>query len=185
MSKSLWLKDEDQKGNFSNSKQDTFEANKGHVGVRLQQGVPLLDRDWNESEDIRRYAEVMLRKHYIGSGVPDETGFKIDASDPPGSDFRIAGGRCLVDGVEVVNEPYDASGNPVGFILYTQQQGVAPLGVPAADRTDTVYLDVWIEEVTSIQNEALKNANDVRMQTCAAPTWPCTGSKKHCWMTIW
>ncbi|NIM14325.1 MAG: hypothetical protein GTO45_20005 [Candidatus Aminicenantes bacterium] len=158
MSKSYWLKDENQTGNFSKQKQDTFDPAKAYTGIRLQKGVPLLDRDWNELEDIRRYAEVMLRKHYIGNGVPDENSFKITAVDPPGNDFRIAGGRCLVDGLEVENG--------VDFILYSQQEGVEALSVPSSARTDTVYLDVWIEEVTSIQDEALKNANDVRMQTC-------------------
>ena len=103
MSKSNWLKDEDQKGNFSNDKKDTFDPKKGYVGTRLQQGVPLLDRDWNESEDMRRYGEVMLRKYYIGSGVPDENSFKITAADPAANDFKIAAGRCLVDGFEAVN----------------------------------------------------------------------------------
>ncbi|NIM14323.1 MAG: hypothetical protein GTO45_19995 [Candidatus Aminicenantes bacterium] len=158
MAKSNWMKDEDQKGNFSNDKQDTFDPAKGYTGIRLQKGVPLLDRDWNELEDIRRYAEVMLRRHYIGNGVPDEDSFKITAADPPGNDFRIAGGRCLVDGFEVVNE--------VDAVLYSKQEGVETLSVLSLARTDTVYLDVWIEEVTSVQDEALKNANDVRMQTC-------------------
>jgi hypothetical protein len=45
MSKSTWFKDEDQKGNFSNQKQDTFDPGKGYAGIRLQQGSPLLDRD--------------------------------------------------------------------------------------------------------------------------------------------
>jgi hypothetical protein len=158
MSKSYWLKDEGQTGDFSQQKQDTFDPAKGYTGIRLQKGVPLLDRDWNELEDIRRYAEVMLRKHYIGNGVPDENSFKVTAADPPGNDFRVAGGRCLVDGFEVENR--------VDFILYAQQQGVDTLNVPSAARTDSVYLDVWMEEVKSEQDEALKNANDVRMETC-------------------
>ncbi len=166
MSKSHWLKDEDQKGNFSNERKDTFDQNKGYTGIRLQQGVPLLDRDWNELEDMRRYAEVMLRKYYIGNGVPDENSFKIMAADPPGNDFKIAAGRCLVEGLEAVNAPLDADGNPVDFILYSQQEGAAPLNVPDADRTDTVYLDVWIREVNGAEDESLSNSQDVDMETC-------------------
>jgi hypothetical protein len=161
MSKSYWLNDEAQSGNFSQQKQDSFEPGKAYTGIRLQKGVPLLDRDWNESEDIRRYAEVMLRKYYIGNGVPDENSFKITPTDPPGNDFRIAGGRCLVDGFEVENT--------LDSILYSDQEGVEALSIPSPSplpRTDTVYLDVWIEEVTSMQDETLKNANDVRMETC-------------------
>ena len=44
-------------GNFSNHGIDTFDPDKDYIGIRLQQGVPLLDRDWNELEDIRRAAE--------------------------------------------------------------------------------------------------------------------------------
>jgi hypothetical protein len=166
MSKSYWLKDEDQTGNFSNERQDSFDRLKAYAGVRMQKGVPMLDRDWNELEDIRRYQELMLRRHYIGNGAPDENSFKITAADPPGNDFKIARGRCLVGGMEAVNKPFDDQGGGVGFILYSGQEGVEPLTTSSVDRKDNVYLDVWIEEITSAQDEALNNANDVRMETC-------------------
>ena len=102
MSKSYWMKE--QGGNFSNKQKDTFDPEKRYVGIRLQQGVPLLDRDWNEFEDIRRYEELMLRKWYVGNGSPDN-GFEISAVEPPANDFKIAAGRCIVDGFEAVNEP--------------------------------------------------------------------------------
>ncbi|MHC4704164.1 MAG: hypothetical protein ACYTFQ_26690, partial [Planctomycetota bacterium] len=60
------------KGDFSNNGKDTFDESKQYIGIRLQQGVPLLDRDWNELEDIRRYFERMLRRRYIGDGTPDD-----------------------------------------------------------------------------------------------------------------
>ena len=102
MSKSYWMKK--QEGNFSKKGEDTFDPDKRYVGIRLQQGVPLLDRDWNEFEDIRRYEELMLRKWYVGNGSPDN-GFEISAVEPPANDFKIAAGRCIVDGFDVVNEP--------------------------------------------------------------------------------
>lgn len=156
MSKSYWLTDDEQKGNFSNEKQDTFDPAKGYVGVRLQQGVPLLDRDWNELEDIRRYEDVMLRKHYIGNGSPDN-GFKISVTDTPSNDFKILAGRCIVEGFEVVNNTE---------ILYSQQEGFSALIPPVANRTDTVYLDVWIKEVNKDGDTDLGNPNDVKMETC-------------------
>ena len=39
-------------GDFSRT---TIDRLKHYVSVRLQQGVPLLDADWNEQDDIRRY----------------------------------------------------------------------------------------------------------------------------------
>jgi hypothetical protein len=222
MSKSYWMTE--QTGNFSNDGKDTFDPRKRYVGVRLQQAVPLLDRDWNELEDIRRYEEAMLRKWYIGNGSPDD-GFKISALDPAANDFKIAAGRCLVDGFEAVNEPYfnidikfeedlnkknipdelkdifKTEGYPLSggatvaqeienewtiidkeerFIVrkedetlsvyasykrYLQQEGISELSAPATVRTDTVYLDVWIEEVTGDDDDALNNL-DVGIPTC-------------------
>lgn len=154
MSKSHWMKE--QKGNFSNDGKDTFDPKKRYVGVRLQQGVPLLDRDWNELEDIRRYEEAMLRRWYIGNGSPDD-GFKISAVKPAANDFKISAGRCLVDGFEAVNEK---------DLLYSEQEGVAELTKPTANRVDLVYLDLWIGEITSKEDDDLKNSDDVNVETC-------------------
>ena len=163
MSKSQWLPDDKQTGNFSNDKQDTFEPGKGYVGIRLQQGVPLLDRDWNELEDIRRYAEVMLRRHYVGNGTPDD-GFKIYDIEIADSNynFNIKKGRCLVDGFEVVND------SDITYSQHAEKHDDVPsLTVPDSPRTDIVYLDVWIEEIKSANEEdPLKNPQDVKMETC-------------------
>ena len=64
-------------GDFSRS---TFDRLKHYVGVRLQQGVPLLDADWNELEDIRRYEVQAFLKWFVGDGVPaGNDGFRIAA----------------------------------------------------------------------------------------------------------
>ena len=220
--KSFWM--EKQTGNFTLKGKDTFDPAKRYVGIRLQQGVPLLDRDWNELEDIRRYEEQMLRKWYIGNGTPDD-GFRISAVDPAANDFMISAGRCMVDGFEAVNEPYfsvdvkfegdltntiskelksifESEGYPLSVdvnvtkneekenewvitegeqfivrkedgklniypyhIRYLQQEGISDLSAPDKNRTDTVYLDVWIEEVTSDDDDALKNPEDVNEET--------------------
>jgi hypothetical protein len=62
-------------GNFS---RNTFDKLKHFVGVRLQQGVPLVDADWNELEDIRKYELQAFLKWFVGDGVPeDNDGFRI------------------------------------------------------------------------------------------------------------
>ncbi len=62
-------------GDFS---RDTFDKLKHYVGVRLQQGVPLVDADWNEQEDIRKYELRTFLKWFIGNGVPKgNDGFRI------------------------------------------------------------------------------------------------------------
>ena len=228
MSKSYWLKD--QKGNFSKKGEDTFDPEKRYVGIRLQQGVPLLDRDWNELEDIRRYEEWKLRKWYVGNGTPDD-GFKISAVEQSANDFRIAAGRCIVDGFEAVNEPEgylfsiavrfeeDLNNGNISkelkyvfkkndfqlsdtatirkrkenewviadtekfivkkekeelkiyevakYVLYSKQKekDAADLNSPTG-REDTVYLDVWVKEVTSMEDSDLKNPDVNNIETC-------------------
>ncbi|MFI6324353.1 DUF6519 domain-containing protein [Nonomuraea sp. NPDC050556] len=54
-------------GDFSRT---TFDRMKHYVGVRLQQGVPIVDADWNEQEDIRRYELQAFLKWFVGDGVP-------------------------------------------------------------------------------------------------------------------
>jgi len=162
MSRSNWFGDDDQKGNFSNDKKDTFDPKKRYIGIRLQQGVPLLDRDWNELEDIRRYEEQMLRKWYIGDGISGNNGFKIIALDERGDDFKIHRGACLVDGLLAMNRTGDAN-----FILYSDQtEGEADPENISELAECTVYLDVWIEEVNRDEDHDLANEDDVEMETC-------------------
>jgi|SRR6267142_234634 len=145
-------------GNFSNAGRNTFDPSKQYIGIRLQQGVPLLDRDWNELEDIRRYFERMLRQNYLGQGVPDDSGFQITApSFPAPDDFLIGSGRCLVNGYDLSNT------NP---LLYSQQQGILPL--PPADKDDIlhVYLKPDLIRIDSSQDPDLKNAQDINLETC-------------------
>ena len=92
-------------GNFSNGGVATFDERKRYVGVRLQQGVPLLDRDWNELEDIRRFFEQRLREHYVGEGVPDLDGFEVRAPEfDAENDVLIGAGSCSVAGFDVWSE---------------------------------------------------------------------------------
>lgn len=149
------------KGNFSNQGKHTFDSTKHNIGVRLQQGVPILDRDWNEMEDIRRYFERMLRKWYIGNGVPgDNDGFKIVAPpDGRDNDFLIKAGRCMVNGYDVENEVdtyYSAQVSTNAELLTT----------PNTNRKFLIYLEVWTDTVNSTDDPALKNSQDINMETC-------------------
>lgn len=153
------------KGNFSNKGRDTFDPRKQYIGIRLQQGVPLLDRDWNELEDIRRYFERMLRRHYIGQGVPDDQGFRITApSFRAPNDFVIGAGRCLVNGYDVYNEK---------SILYSEQPGKPSL--PQADQDDNlvVYLQADVVRLDSSDDPGLSNSQDINLETCVRDklTW--------------
>ncbi len=62
-------------GNFS---RDTFDRIKHYVSVRLQQGVPIVDADWNELQDVRKHELETFLKWFVGNGVPlGNDGFAI------------------------------------------------------------------------------------------------------------
>jgi hypothetical protein len=145
---------------FSNGGVDTFDERKQYVGVRLQQGVPLLDRDWNELEDIRRYYERRLRELNIGSGVPDRDGFAIK---PPvvaaDNDVLIAAGSCSVAGLDVRN---------AADVLFSAQGDRKPLPPPSDTRGDTLvlYLEPSVVRIGSSAEPTLGNTQDINMETC-------------------
>lgn len=107
---------------------DRFDPLKAYCNVRLQQGVPLVDADVNELDDIRKFEVRAFLKWFVGDGVPEgNDGFRIAPFTPQGSttpasdDFTIAAGvpqapdgtskidtglghvgRCIVDGLDVI-----------------------------------------------------------------------------------
>lgn len=147
-------------GNFSNGGQDTFDPDRDYVGIRLQQGVPLLDRDWNELEDIRRHYERALRAFYVGSGVPDTAGFAVTPLSPAADhDVLIGVGRCSVNGYDVENRA------PVAF---SEQGDGTLLPAPPDDGplALTLYLEPAVERVDAGFDPRLANAQDVNVETC-------------------
>lgn len=155
-------------GNFS---RETFDQLKHYVGVRLQQGVPLVDADWNELEDIRKYELQAFLKWYVGDGVPaGNNGFRITVIGGVANDFVITGGdgtasgagRCLVDGWDVINESdinYTAQSlfNNTDLASAWGVDVLPALNVPGGLRQDLVYLDVWEREVDSNEDSDLIN----------------------------
>src|SRR5262245_26056792 len=87
-------------GNFS---RNTFELNKNknYVGVRLQQGVPLVDADWNELDDaIRNEIYSGLSQIFPDGARPglDLEIRQVDINPLPPNDLRMLAGAALVGG---------------------------------------------------------------------------------------
>ncbi|MEW6519550.1 MAG: DUF6519 domain-containing protein [Thermodesulfobacteriota bacterium] len=155
-------------GNFS---RNTFDRLKHYVGVRLQQGVPLIDADWNEQEDIRKYELQAFLKWFAGNGVPSgNDGFLIMAAAGTTNNFDIKGGngtalgagRILVEGMDAMLESTMRYSNQPLYNNPTlaARWGVAviaPLTTPIAAREDLVYIDVWEREVDSSEDGNLVN----------------------------
>lgn len=155
---------------------DTFDSLRRYVGVRLQQGVPLVDADWNELEDVRKFELRTFLKWFVGDGVPDgNDGFRIVGTGSA-NDFTIAAGvsgspdglanvgRCLINGLDVIiPTDLDFTDQP----LHVDQPGsaalAAALGVPAiqamttptGDGTVVGYIDVWERLVTPTEDPGL------------------------------
>ncbi|MER7928617.1 DUF6519 domain-containing protein [Streptomyces sp. NPDC096057] len=152
----------------------TFHPLLRYVNVRLQQGVPIVDSDVNELDDVRKFELRAFLKWYVGDGVPEGTNgfqitgglsndFTIGAGAPAGSgstelDTALAHtGRIIVDGLDVmITTDVAFSAQP----LHASQTGssalAAKLGVPVVPALTTpgavttliAYLDVWEHLVT-------------------------------------
>lgn len=142
-------------GNFS---RNTFDPSKTYVAVRLQQGVPLVDADWNELQDVTRNELYDGLGLLLASALP---AFGVQCIPFGPNDFVLNPGTAVVGG-RPVRVP--------SAIRYTTQryanaataaadgiQPVPPLTTPNANRTDAVFLDIFEREVRSSEDPALIN----------------------------
>lgn len=160
---------------------DTFRPLKRFIGCRLQQGVPIVDADWNELEDIRRFELRAFLKWFIGDGIPEGTdGFRVVGKDFA-NDFLISAGtppavvssdpvehalrdigRLLVDGRDIL---LDADLRFRQQPLHVSQPGAAALasalGVPTVPELPglngdvLVYVDVWDRLLTPAEDPSI------------------------------
>ncbi|ESA38308.1 hypothetical protein N836_33300 [Leptolyngbya sp. Heron Island J] len=165
--------------------EDTFNDLSRYVSLRLQQGVPLVDADWNEMEDIRRFELRAFLKWFVGDGIPDglEDSFRIIATGADnnfnisvgGGNEGLNAGRYLVDGLDVfITAGMFVSDIDTSFTnqqLHTSQPGAAqlaeilnvPVITPIPDPPEnpdeivilTVYLDVWERLVMPAEEPSL------------------------------
>lgn len=155
-------------GNFSVDPQQNANTSrqKDYVGVRIEQGVPVLDRDLNLLGDVIAASVREVVDRYLGSGTaPNDNGFAILANGSS-NNFTLTAGSYLVGGLHVTN---------TANRLYTSQPNVAVLTTPpvGVTRPDVVYLDVWLTEVDELEDTSLANDVDVRMRTSVRvrPAW--------------
>ena len=164
----------------------TFDPLKARCNVRLQQAVPIVDADWNELDDIRKFEMRAYLKWHVGDGIPDGSdGFRIDALAASADDFVIRAGvpaaaagtsnfdiglrncgRCIVDGLDVIIQAdinYQAQTLFAGPGLGGAPQ-IQPIPVIAGNVV--VYLDVWERLVTS-QEDPSQVLRGLGTESCA------------------
>lgn len=175
---------------------NNFDPTRGYIGVRLQQGVPIVDRDWNEMEDIRKFELRAFLKWFIGDGVPRGSGAFLIESTGEADNFLISSGEsgsnsgfspqdiglyfvgnCLVDGLDVSiaanmkfkDQPLHVS-QPGASVLSTAL-GVPVISAvslpPAANMMVVVYLDVWERLVKPSDDSANLVLPGLGTESCA------------------
>jgi hypothetical protein len=176
----------------------TFDFLQQYTNVRVQQGVPIVDADLNELDDIRKFEVRSNHKWLVGNGVPeDNDGFQI-IGNGLANDFLISAGlggggvdalgnvgHCFVNGLDVV---IDADINYRNQPLHTSQPGAAALAAllgvpvidempalppPVANETVSVYLDVW-ERLLSPAEEPTLIHPALGIESCARMERRCT-----------
>lgn len=171
----------------------TFDPLRRFVAVRLQQGVPIVDADWNEMDDMRRFDLRAARRWFMGDGAPNGAdAFRLmPRAVPASNDLDIAmgvpvapggtpnlvvglrhAGRFLVDGMEAL---IDADINFRGQELHIAAPGSAALAtlrgvpviaeIPVLSGAVCLYLDVWERLIRSDEMPVLVFA-DLGTESC-------------------
>jgi hypothetical protein len=173
----------------------TFNPLQCYVNVRMQQGVPIVDADLNELDDVRKFELRAYLKWFVGDGIPDgNDGFRIVGAGLA-NDFTISSGlttppaagaapidtalhhvgRIIIDGLDVMiaaDMQFSAQQlheNQPGAAALATRLGVpriTALSAPAANGVVTVYLDVWERLVTPDENPHLI-APGLGVESCA------------------
>lgn len=159
-------------GDFSRSPSEMLAASQqqGYLGLHIEQGVPVLDRDLNLLHDLLAARISSAFARHIGDGLPaGADGFAVKALEAPENigNFSITAGQdgqpgtCLVAGMEVTIR--------TATTYLRQRPAPVALSTPTPPqpnpRRDLVYLDVSVTEVNAAADHDLANPRDVGMQT--------------------
>jgi hypothetical protein len=144
-------------GNFS---RNTYVPQKQYVAVRLEQGVPLVDADWNEGQDLTRN-ELYDGLRAFAPNSALRGGLEVTPAGP--GDLALSPGTAVIDGWPIhLHAPLGYSTQRYATAATAAADGVAavtpvPLTQPGGPRTDIAYLDVFEREVTSLEDPSLVN----------------------------
>lgn len=134
----------------------TDRTRKRFAALLMQQGRVHLDSDWNELVDeLTRRARMQSLDTFGKAAVPSTTpdGFKLTIPPGPPSplDVTIGAGRCYVGGLVAEAFPGEQVDNlPLSYL----HQPYLP-SPPALSGSGLFYLDVWLREVTWLEDPDL------------------------------
>lgn len=97
--------------NAADISRDSFTFANFYDSVRLQDGVPIMDSDWNEMEDIRRIHEMLILIYGFGTDMQftDSSGYAgfEPYGDDQSNDFPLRGGAAIVRGTLILSSAAD------------------------------------------------------------------------------
>lgn len=154
---------------MANISRDTFDVVKKYVKLILQQGVPWVDADFNEMQDVQRDIVRKVLKYTAGDGTPDN-GFRImensianGGTGDLDNKFLISMGHYFSDGVigwlPSLQEynlqsdwiTWDGAGEPSPQVPFVSTPPVLAAPV-AGSRTDNIILCLWENEVDGVED---------------------------------
>lgn len=128
-----------------------YYPQKRYGGVRMQQGRVLTDDDVNEQEQISLEDKRLTRRDLIGSAGTPDLGFAITnvTADDGTIDFGIAAGTFYVGGIRA------ALAESQTFNQQKDSLQMPPHTAPGDERFDMVYLQVWQQSVSAVEDGEL------------------------------
>ena len=132
------------KGDFSRV---SFDRTRHARGLLMQQGRVQLDADWNELQEVQSYRVETEAVDVIGpSGVPKlDNGFALSLMAP--ATLTVGQGRIYVDGLLAENDD---------DVPVTAQPFLPGYSMPAQAGCYVAYLDVWLREVTALDDGSIR-----------------------------
>jgi IPT/TIG domain-containing protein/uncharacterized protein DUF6519 len=175
----------------------TFDPLRKYVNVRLQQGVPLIDADWNELDDIRKFEVRAFLKWFVGDGVPaGSDAFRIEGTGDT-NNFRILSGvdkttipagvsnqelglryvgNCLVDGLDVTirgdmwftDQAWHASKNPSAQLLAETANGGVITALTTPTTAGTLVIYLDVwERLITVADDPTLALPGIGIESCA------------------
>jgi uncharacterized protein DUF6519 len=133
---------------------DATDLRKHYDRVQMQQGRVLTDDDFNEAERLDAEDSRRVRVDVIGpAGSPDD-GFKLKVA---AGQLMLSAGTFYAGGLRLELE----ADEPFNLQKDWLQQGAAPgetLTAPAGAQFDFVWLDVWQQPVSAVEDKEIFEA---------------------------
>jgi Family of unknown function (DUF6519) len=131
-----------------------FNVSKHWSSLQAQQGRLLSDDDWNEADAIDKEDLRRTRVELIGASGSPDSGFQVTNPRAAANriDFDLLPGSIYVGGLRVALE------NTESFTVqkdWLQQSSADRADLTGAERIDQVYLEVWQQPVTAVEDEEL------------------------------